>query len=78
MGTRHSQASKESFARELVAWRKRRGQARKLKRSISQSEAARELGLSVRTLQNWEIARCRPAGPLLGMLRKILANGQAS
>ena len=73
MGTRHSQNSKEEFALELVAWRRRRGRKRKLGRPISQAEAALELGLSKRTLQNWEIARTRPNDFTLQVLRARMA-----
>jgi DNA-binding transcriptional regulator YiaG len=72
MGQTHSKESKLEFAARLVAWRKRRGRALKLGRSISQSEAAKELGLSVRTLQNWEVARTRPAGSSLSLWERLL------
>jgi DNA-binding transcriptional regulator YiaG len=76
MGTRHSQSSKESFARDLVAWRARRGRQRRLGRPISQAEAAVELGLSKRTLQNWEVARTRPNDFVLQVLRGRIGNGR--
>lgn len=38
----------------VIRWRKSKG--------LTQSEAARRLGMSVRTLQNWEIARNIPQG----------------
>lgn len=72
MGTKHSQSSKQAFARDLVAWRARRGRQLRLGRPISQSEAAKELGLSVRTLQNWEIARTRPNDFVLRILQARL------
>jgi DNA-binding transcriptional regulator YiaG len=72
MGQRHSQRSKVEFAEEVKAWRKWLGKERRLKRPASQREAAEFLGISVRTLQNWEIARTRPSGPALGLLRRVM------
>jgi DNA-binding transcriptional regulator YiaG len=40
--------------------------------SLSQSEFARLIGVSVKTLQNWEQDRRRPTGPA-AMLLKIIA-----
>ena len=50
------------FAKKLVAWRKRIGREKGLGRPISQAEAAEIIGMSKRTLQNWEIMRFTPVG----------------
>ncbi len=39
--------------------------------SLSQSQFARLIGVSVKTLQNWEQHRRRPAGPAAALLRII-------
>jgi putative transcriptional regulator len=39
--------------------------------SLSQSEFAHLIGVSVKTLQNWEQDRRRPAGPAAALLRII-------
>ena len=66
MGQPITQKSKDEFAKVCRAWRARRG--------YSQSEAALSLGLtSVRTLQNWEIARTRPSGVLAGLLLELFS-----
>jgi len=39
--------------------------------SLSQSEFASLIGVSVKTLQNWEQARRRPTGPAATLLRII-------
>ena len=41
--------------------------------SLSQSEFARMMGVSVKTLQNWEQDRRRPTGPAAALL-KIIAH----
>jgi DNA-binding transcriptional regulator YiaG len=64
MGKRVSQKSKQEFADELKAWR--------AKKKFSQSEAAEHLGLSIRTLQNWEIARTKPQGTMADLLRRLM------
>jgi transcriptional regulator with XRE-family HTH domain len=46
--------TREKFARTLKSWRERKG--------FTQQDAAKKLGISVRTLQNWEIARNMPRG----------------
>jgi putative transcriptional regulator len=38
---------------------------------LSQSEFARLIGVSVKTLQNWEQDRRRPTGPAVALLRII-------
>lgn len=43
-----------NFAKKLKSWRERRG--------FTQQDAAKSLGISIRTLQNWEIARNMPRG----------------
>lgn len=54
----------EKFAKKLQAWRERRG--------FTQQEAAKNLGISVRTLQNWEIARNMPRGFGLNALLLVI------
>ena len=39
--------------------------------SLSQSEFARLIGVSVKTLQNWEQDRRRPTGPAAALMRII-------
>ena len=39
--------------------------------SLSQSEFAQLIGVSVKTLQNWEQDRRRPTGPAAALLRII-------
>jgi DNA-binding transcriptional regulator YiaG len=46
--------TREKFAKTLKRWRDRKG--------FTQQDAAKKLGISVRTLQNWEIARNMPRG----------------
>ncbi len=60
MGARVKQAEKDQFMRKLKRWREQTGR--------SQSEAAEHLGVPLKTLQNWEIARTRPTALALGML----------
>ncbi len=55
----------EQFARLLKDYRERH--------QLTQNEAAAKLGVSVRTLQNWEIARNMPRGFGLRALVGILA-----
>jgi putative transcriptional regulator len=45
--------------------------------NISQSQFARLIGVSVRTLQNWEQRRTRPSGPARALL-KIVASDPKS
>lgn len=42
--------------------------------SLSQSEFARMIGVSVKTLQNWEQDRRQPTGPAVALLRVIAHN----
>ncbi|MCA1997019.1 MAG: helix-turn-helix domain-containing protein [Armatimonadetes bacterium] len=65
MGKRVSKTAKRAFARRLRAWRQGR--------QMSQSEAAGRLGVPVRTLQNWEIARTKPSRLLEQMLLRAMA-----
>ena len=51
-----SQAEKDEFAAKVKAWREAK--------SLSQSEAAKKLGIPVKTLQNWEISRRKPNATL--------------
>ncbi len=57
--------TRKQFTKTLKAWRERKG--------FTQAEAAKHLGISVRTLQNWEIERNMPRGYGLGILIKVLA-----
>jgi putative transcriptional regulator len=45
--------------------------------NVSQSEFALMIGVSVRTLQNWEQGRRRPEGPAKALLRIAFRNPQA-
>ncbi len=45
--------------------------------SVSQSEFAMMIGVSVRTLQNWEQGRRKPEGPAKALLRIASKNPQA-
>lgn len=56
------------FARTLKSWRERKG--------FTQQDAAKKLGISVRTLQNWEIARNMPRG--FGLNALLLLIGEKS
>lgn len=56
--------TREFFAKKLQAWRERR--------SFTQHDAAKNLGISVRTLQNWEIARNMPRGFGLNALLLVI------
>jgi putative transcriptional regulator len=48
----------------LKAWR--------TSKNLSQSQAASELGVSVRTLQEWEQGRMQPRGLALSALEQML------
>ncbi len=65
MGKRVSKKSKREFMDALKAWR--------LDHKLSQSQAAERLGIPLKTLQNWEIARTKPQGFAEGALLKIMA-----
>jgi len=53
------------FARLLQEWRDRKG--------YSQRDAAGTLGISKRTLENWEQARATPRGYAIRMLLKLIS-----
>ena len=44
---------------------------------VSQNEFARMIGVSVRTLQNWEQGRRQPEGPAKALLRIASKNPRA-
>jgi putative transcriptional regulator len=44
---------------------------------VSQSEFARLIGVSRRTLENWEQHRSRPTGPARALLKVVAANPKA-
>ena len=44
---------------------------------LSQAEFAQMMRVSVKTLQNWEQRRVRPAGPARALLKIVEANPQA-
>lgn len=52
------------FARMLQDWR--------LRKDFSQRDAADALGISKRTLENWEQARATPRGYAIQMLLKLI------
>lgn len=56
--------TRKQFAKNLKAWRERKG--------FTQTDAAKKLGLCVRTLQNWEIERNMPRGFGLTALLKVI------
>jgi DNA-binding transcriptional regulator YiaG len=66
MGKRVTKKSKREFMDALKTWRSANG--------FSQSQAAERLGVPLKTLQNWEIARTKPQGfaatALLNMMAK--------
>lgn len=65
MGNRVLRKDKDAFAAKLKKWRERQG--------LSQSQAAKELGVNLDTLQNWEIARTMPRG--IGLTALLVAIG---
>lgn len=46
--------------------------------SLSQSDFARLLGVSIKTLQNWEQSRRHPTGPAAALLRIMEKNPKAA
>jgi len=56
------------FARMLQDWRERE--------SYSQRDASQALGISKRTLENWEQARATPRGYAIQMLLKLISPSQ--
>ena len=55
---------KSSFASRLVAWRQAKG--------LSQSGAAAELGVNLRTLQSWEMTAESRRSPILKTVEPVL------
>ena len=45
---------------------------------ISQSQFAKLIGVSVRTLQNWEQHRTRPTGPARALLKIVASNPKSA
>ena len=45
---------------------------------ISQSQFAKLIGVNVRTLQNWEQQRTRPAGPARALLKIVASDPRAA
>ncbi|MBI2798791.1 MAG: helix-turn-helix domain-containing protein [Gammaproteobacteria bacterium] len=45
---------------------------------ISQSQFAKLIGVNLRTLQNWEQHRTRPAGPARALLKIVASNPKAA
>jgi putative transcriptional regulator len=80
---------KESIAQAAEIKRKKRRASRRMviqipdipkvreKLGASQSEFAAMIGVSVRTLQNWEQHRREPEGPAKALLRVAAKNPQA-
>src|SRR5713226_6310198 len=64
MGKRVTKKSKLEFAAALKAWRSTH--------KLSQSQAAERLGVPLKTLQNWEIARTKPQGFAESALLKMI------
>ena len=58
--------TRKQFTKTLKAWRERKG--------FTQVDAAKKLGISVRTLQNWEIERNMPRGFGLTALLKVIVS----
>lgn len=57
------------FARLLQEWRERKG--------YSQRDAAKALGISKRTLENWEQERATPRGYAIQMLLRLITPVQS-
>ena len=45
---------------------------------VSQSQFAKLIGVNLRTLQNWEQHRARPAGPARALLKIVASNPKPS
>ena len=63
--SRSSDVTRKKFAKLLKDYR--------VRRKLTQEDAAKHLGISVRTLQNWEIARNVPRGFGLNALLKVIS-----
>ena len=63
--SRSSDVTRKKFAKLLKYYR--------VRRKFTQEDAAKHLGISVRTLQNWEIARNVPRGFGLNALLKVIS-----
>jgi putative transcriptional regulator len=50
----------------------------RLASGLSQTEFAQLIGVSVKTLQNWEQERTQPAGPARALLKIVAANPNAA
>jgi DNA-binding transcriptional regulator YiaG len=57
-------ASRGALPRRIYSWRQ--------KNDLSQSQAALQLGVSVRTLQEWEQGRAQPSEFALRSLNKLV------
>jgi len=64
MGKRVTKKSKREFMDALKAWRARL--------DLSQPQAAKRLGVPLKTLQNWEIARTKPQGFADTAIRRVI------
>jgi putative transcriptional regulator len=56
------------------------GDVRAMRRcaGVSQAQFARLIGVPVRTVQNWEQGRTRPAGPARALLKIVAADPKAA
>ena len=63
--SRSSDVTRKKFAKLLKDYR--------VRRKFTQEDAAKHLGICVRTLQNWEIARNMPRGFGLAVLLKVIS-----
>ena len=61
----------ENKTARRIVFRSRKVRLIREKTSLSQSEFARLIGVSVKTIQNWEQDRHRPTGPAVALLRII-------
>lgn len=66
MGQRIPMKTKRDFAELLKAYRDKKG--------ITQAEAAAELGVNLRTFQNWECSRSTPRGFALTAITKLVTD----
>ncbi len=64
MRKRVTKKSKAEFAAALKAWRK--------KTTTTQAQAAETLGVPLRTLENWEVARTKPSRITERLLRAAM------